>query len=86
MGGRIEIIGSKQRGFIRKPETEIFWNGTRVGTVPHGGTFGFDIETDGELRLQYLYWSASLRLIAAGVTTVSLLWDRTFGRLLTRIV
>lgn len=80
--GRIEVIGSTQMGFAMRPTIKVYWNGQRVGSVAHGGSFGFDIETDGVVQFRHLFRSAKIRVKASRVATIHLSWDRDSGRLL----
>lgn len=79
----LEVIGSTQSGFLNHPRIRVFWNGTEVGGVDHGGRFRFEIDGDGEARFRYAFRSARLNVKSAeGVTRIYLSWDRTWGRLI----
>ncbi|TFD93999.1 hypothetical protein E3T61_03095 [Cryobacterium lactosi] len=79
----VEVHGSTQSGFLNRPRIRVFWNGTEVGGVDHGGRFRFEVEGDGEARFRYSFRSARLNVNAAdAVTPIYLSWDRTWGRLI----
>ncbi|MBB1496151.1 ankyrin repeat domain-containing protein [Propioniciclava sp. MC1595] len=77
----VEVIGSTQTGFINKPTIKVYWNGTEIGRVEHGGRLHFDIDSDGEVRFRYAFRSAKTQVTLAGATKIYLGWDRTWGRL-----
>lgn len=78
----VEIVGSTQTGFLNYPAVKVYWNDKEIGRVPHGGTFDFEIEADGEVRLKYSFRSARVAVKVSDPTKIYLGWDRTWGRLI----
>jgi hypothetical protein len=82
----IEATISVPRGLSSQRDANDILLPSASPSVTETPAISLNIDSDGEVRFNFLFRSARLRIDAPGVTVVRLAWDRFSGRLIaTRV-